>query len=91
MERKNLLYRVVRTFLGASVRIYFKKISVGGAQKIPSRRPAVLVVNHPNSLVDAFLIGTQITERKINFIAKDSIAHFPLLDRRDSAGGLCRN
>jgi glycerol-3-phosphate O-acyltransferase/dihydroxyacetone phosphate acyltransferase len=74
-----ILSRVVRGFLRASVQLYFKTIEVTGRERIPLTGPAVIVANHPNSVVDAFLIGTQLTDRTINFIAKDSIPRAPIV------------
>ncbi len=74
-----MLFRFVRAFLRASVRIYFKRIDVSGRENVPETGPAILVANHPNSVIDAFLIGTQLSRRTINFIAKDSIPNAPVL------------
>ncbi len=74
-----MIYALVRGFISASVKIYFRTINVSGRERIPSAGPAVLVSNHPNSVIDAFLLGTQLTGRRINFIAKDSIPALPVV------------
>ncbi len=78
-ERHSLVYDAVRAFIKASVRIYFGRIEVTGRDRIPFSGPVVVVSNHPNSVVDAFLLGTQLTRRRINFIAKDSIPGLPIV------------
>ncbi len=76
---QSLIYRLFRGFIRASVTIYFRTIEVSGRERIPASGPVVLVANHPNSIIDAFLLGTQLTNRTINIIAKDSIPSLPVV------------
>lgn len=73
------IHSLLRPLLLASTRIYYKNIEVLGRENIPEQGPAILVANHPNSIADALLITTQLSDRKINFIAKDAIANIPIL------------
>lgn len=71
-------YRLGRALLNQTTRLYYRSIDTVGRDRIPSAGPAIVVANHPNSVVDAFLLATQLTDRRINFIAKDSIPNHPL-------------
>lgn len=73
------LYRLGHGLLDLSVRLYYRHIEVAGRELIPASGPAILVANHPNSVADAFLVASQLTERKINFIAKDTLTRAPVL------------
>lgn len=71
-------YRFGHAFLSQSIRLYYRRIEIVGVENIPPTGPGVLVANHPNSVTDAFLLGSQLARRRINFIAKDTITRAPL-------------
>ena len=75
----DILYRVARWLLTWSVRLYYRRVEVADRERIPAEGAAILVANHPNSSADAFLVGTRLARRKINFIAKDSITNAPVV------------
>ena len=75
----DILYRVARWLLTWSVRLYYGKVEVAGGERIPEEGAVILVANHPNSSADAFLLGSHLTRRKINFIAKDTITNAPVV------------
>ena len=47
--------------------IFFRRIEVRHAEYVPSKGPVLLVANHPNSIMDALVMGT-VTNRKVNYI-----------------------
>ncbi len=73
------LYRFARTLFDQTIRLYYGRIEVTGRDRVPAADPVILVANHPNSVADACLVGTQITERRVNFIAKDTLTRAPVL------------
>jgi 1-acyl-sn-glycerol-3-phosphate acyltransferase len=74
-----VLYRVARWLLTWSVRLYYRKVEVADGGRIPEQGAVILVANHPNSSADAFLLGSHLTKRRINFIAKDTITSAPVV------------
>jgi 1-acyl-sn-glycerol-3-phosphate acyltransferase len=48
--------RLIRALVRLIVKIFFRRVEVVGAEKIPPGRPLVLVANHVNGLVDPILI-----------------------------------
>lgn len=77
------MYALLRAVAGLALRWYYSDIQVIGADRIPQRRPILLVVNHPNALVDALLIGW-VMPRRVLITAKATLFANPL------AGSLLR-
>lgn len=49
--------------------IFYKNIRVSGAENIPKTGPVVLAATHPNSFLDAMLMGTAL-DRPTHFLAR---------------------
>jgi 1-acyl-sn-glycerol-3-phosphate acyltransferase len=73
------LYRFARVLGRQTIHLYYGRIEVAGRDNVPPTGPVILVANHPNAVADACLVGTQITERRVNFIAKDSLTRAPVV------------
>jgi 1-acyl-sn-glycerol-3-phosphate acyltransferase len=67
-EQKHSLYLLTRAAGKIALGIFFQRIDVQHAERIPERGPAVFVANHPNSIMDALVLGVAIP-RKVNYIA----------------------
>ncbi len=62
------LYRVGRWILRAALGFYFNRIERFHPGRVPVTGPVLFTSNHPNSVTDAFVIGTSVP-RKVNFVA----------------------
>lgn len=71
------MYALLRAIAGVALRWYYRDIQVEGLERIPRRRPLLLVVNHPNALVDALLVGW-IVPRRVLITAKSTIFTNPI-------------
>src|SRR6185369_7650557 len=70
--------RLITLILRLSLRIYFRRIEVTGAENVPSQGPTIFVLNHPNALIDpAFLLC--FAPRRISFIAKAPLFRVPVI------------
>lgn len=49
--------------------LFYENIRVGGLENIPKDKPVVLAVNHPNSFLDAVIVGAVIN-RPTHFLAR---------------------
>ncbi len=67
-DRIHSLYRSVRFIVKAGLGIFFQRIEVRHPELLPHVGPAVLVANHPNSIMDAMVLWAAI-DRKVNYIA----------------------
>lgn len=73
----------MRALSGVALRWYYRDIQVEGIARIPRQRPLLLVVNHPNALVDALLV-IWLVPRRVLITAKATIFRNPI------AGALLR-
>ena len=73
-----LLGRLSRGIAHRLVRIYYPRIEVTGAERIPETGPVLLCGNHPNSLIDPIVIGIACG-RPVRFMAKAPLFKTPVL------------
>lgn len=67
-----MLYRILKLIVGIGIRLYYREIKVKGRKNIPTDAPLILIANHPNTLMDAWMIG-HICPRPIHFMAKGTL------------------
>lgn len=66
------LYRPIRRVLRFAVGLYFADIQASGQELIPAKGPLIFAANHPNSIMDTVVLGTQ-TRRKIRYMARSGL------------------
>src|SRR3954470_18901511 len=71
------MYALLRAIAGVALRWYYRDIQVEGLERVPRHRPLLLVVNHPNALVDALLVGW-VVPRRVLITAKSTIFANPV-------------
>ena len=69
-----LLVRVFRV----AVRAFFRRVTTTGLENLPSEGPAVLVLNHPNGLLDPLLVLCEVP-RRVSFLAKAPLFRMPVV------------
>lgn len=65
-------YSVLRPILRFALDLYYVDIQVVGGEAIPDEGPLIIAANHPNSLMDTVLLGTQ-TPRQIHYLARSGL------------------
>jgi glycerol-3-phosphate O-acyltransferase / dihydroxyacetone phosphate acyltransferase len=70
-----ILYRVFRWMIRAGLGFYFTRIERFHRERVPASGPVLFASNHPNSLTDAFVIGSSVP-RKVNFVATVQLFRF---------------
>ncbi len=68
----------IRRSLKALVELYYLDIRVIGAERLPRRGPAIIVANHPNSIMDPLLISTRLST-KLSFLARSGLFTNPVI------------
>ncbi len=94
---------ILYNYVSVIHRLYYRRITVIGAEKIPSDTPVIFAPNHQNALMDAFAVMFPIRKHvvfmaradifKKAFIAKilNSLQILPIYRIRDGYGELGRN
>ena len=63
------MYRLLKLLIGIGIRLYYKEIKVKNRQFLDHDGPIIIIANHPNTLMDAWMVG-QICKQPIHFMAK---------------------
>lgn len=70
--------RIICTILRLALRIFFRRIEIAGAERVPATGPVIFVLNHPNGLVDpAFMLC--LAPRRVSFLAKSPLFRMPVV------------
>jgi 1-acyl-sn-glycerol-3-phosphate acyltransferase len=73
-----MVRRVLVSVLRLALRVFFRRIEVEGAERVPGRGACVFVVNHPNALVDPVFILCH-APRRVSFLAKEPLFRMPVI------------
>lgn len=92
-----------RTLTRLVLRLFFRRLEVVGAERMPQMGAALLVLNHPNALVDPMLV-LALSPRPVTFLAKAPLFRLPVIGwlvrasgaipvrrHQDPGGGVSRN
>ncbi|MCU0619834.1 MAG: MFS transporter, partial [Gemmatimonadaceae bacterium] len=74
------LYRLFYHIAAVAMRWYYRTVEFAGTERIPQRGPLLLVVNHPNELIDALCAGLA-AKRRLTFTGKATLFTNPLAAR----------
>lgn len=71
-------YRLVRGVIRLLLRLFYRRVDVVGAERVPAEGPLIVVANHHNSLVDPMLILATFP-RRIRVLATAPLFRNPLV------------
>lgn len=71
-------YRLVRGLARLLLGLFYRRIEVAGAERIPPAGPLILAANHQNALVDPALLLASVP-RRLRPVAKAPLFRYPLL------------
>ncbi|TNE54825.1 MAG: hypothetical protein EP338_05765 [Bacteroidetes bacterium] len=75
-----MLYRLLKAIVSLGVWLYYRKVKVVNKHYLPEEGPCILIANHPNTLMDAWIIG-YVSKRPIYFMAKATLFSSPFKQR----------
>lgn len=64
-----MLYRILKVLMRIGINLYYSEIKVRNKHHLDHSGPMIIIANHPNTLVDALLIGI-ISPRPIYYMTK---------------------
>ena len=73
-----MIYPLLRALSAVALRWFYSRVDAEGVERIPMRGPAILVVNHPNAMVDA-MVTALISPRRVLFTGRATLFSNPLL------------
>lgn len=71
-----MFYSLVKIWVRLALRIFCTNTTVTGRESLAIAGPVLLVANHPNSFLDAIVIGSQF-DRPVHFLARGDAFHKP--------------
>jgi glycerol-3-phosphate O-acyltransferase/dihydroxyacetone phosphate acyltransferase len=75
---ESFVRRFTRAAMRLVLRIFFRRVEIAGADKIPAARPVIFVLNHPNGLVDPLFLLC-FSPRPVSFLAKEPLFRMPVI------------
>ena len=72
-----MIYSLLRSASAVALRWYYSDVSLTGTDRIPDHGPILVVVNHPNALVDV-LVAARAVPRRLRFTAKATLFSNPV-------------
>jgi len=82
-----MLYRFLKLTVGIGIRIYYREIRVLNRENLDHDGPLILIANHPNTLMDAWIMG-HINRRRVHYMAKATFFNSPFKRKVLAAIGL---
>lgn len=73
-----MLYAFIKVLVRISTAVFFKRIAVAGRERMPGHGPAIIVANHPNTLMDPLLVAL-LARQRIGFVANAGLFRNSLL------------
>lgn len=75
-----MLYRFLRLIVTIGIRFYYKEIRIINRKNLPESGPCIYIANHPNTLMDAWMIG-YASKIPIHFMAKGTLFSSPFKNK----------
>ena len=72
-------YRVLVWFIRLVVNTFFRRIEVVGREHVPAAGAVIFAGNHPNALMDGFVVATMCGRRPVHFMANAKLWRYPLM------------
>ncbi len=82
-----MMQRFFRSLTRLITKTFFRRIDVVGAEHIPGDGPVIFAGNHPNALMDGWLLTATCGRWPVHFMANAKLWDYPLMPRILNATG----
>src|SRR5713226_6651013 len=73
-----MMRRFLRALFGLALRVFFRRVEVDGAERVPRAGGVIFAVNHPNALIDPLLLLC-FAPRPVSVLAKAPLFSMPVV------------
>ncbi len=73
-----MLYALLKIIMQATIRVFFRSITVKNKEAIPDTGPLIILANHPATFMDPIVMACSM-KRKVYFLAKGSLFMGPFV------------
>jgi 1-acyl-sn-glycerol-3-phosphate acyltransferase len=77
-QKGSLVRRVIHLLISIALRLFFRRIEIGGVERVPMSAPLIFVLNHPNGLIDPALVFCALP-RRVSFLAASTLFRLPVI------------
>ena len=74
-----MLHLFVITLVRVITNTFFRRIDVAGIENVPAKGPVIFAGNHPNALMDGFLLTAKCGRWPLHFMANAKLWQYPIL------------
>ena len=67
-----MLYQLLKPVAITGINLFFNSISVENQERIPQKGPLIFAANHPNTMMDPLIVGTNC-DRRVSILAKSTL------------------
>lgn len=69
-----MIYKILKLITSIGIRFYYKEVKILNKKEllVQTKEPLIIIANHPNTLMDAMLIGF-VSKQPIHFMAKGTL------------------
>lgn len=82
-----MFQRFINSMLHVITNTFFRRIDVVGDENVPADGPVIFAGNHPNALMDGWLLTARCGRWPLHFIVNAKLWKYPLLGRMLDASG----
>ncbi len=82
-----MIQRLITSLIHTITNTFFRRIDVVGEENIPSDGPVIFAGNHPNALMDGWLLTAKCGRWPLHFMVNAKLWNYPLLAPALSASG----
>lgn len=72
-----MLYHFLRLIVSIGIRLFYRQIRVKNREHLDEKGPKIIISNHPNTLMDAWMVG-YICKQRVYYMAKGTFFTSPL-------------